>query len=128
MDRIYRRSTQRSGTPKKKKNEKNRRRNVIINFRVSPMEKEMIDARITQSGLPRAEFFIQSCLYQKILVKGNVRTFSEMERLLEEVGVKIEISPNIEELEPYQAVELRTIAEIIDSRLKAEEKKNKRTS
>ena len=71
MDKIYRRATQLSDTPKKKKNEKNRVRNIIMNFRVSPQEKELIDARIALSGLPRAEYFISSCLYQSILVKGT---------------------------------------------------------
>ena len=42
MDKIYRRTTQLSNTPKKKKNEKNRVRNTIMNFRVSPNEKELI--------------------------------------------------------------------------------------
>ena len=39
MDRIYRRATQVSDTPKKKKMENNRVRNTIMNFRVSPNEK-----------------------------------------------------------------------------------------
>ena len=45
MDKIYRRPTQSNGTPKKKKDEKVRKRNVIMNFRVSPQEKELIDKR-----------------------------------------------------------------------------------
>ena len=53
MDKIYRRETQLGGTPKKKKNEKNRKRNVIMNFRVSPAEKEAIDARIAMTGLSK---------------------------------------------------------------------------
>ena len=53
MDKIYRRATQGSGTPKKKKVEKNRVRNTIMNFRVSPQEKELIDARIALTGLSK---------------------------------------------------------------------------
>lgn len=52
MDKIYRRTTQLGGTPPKKKNEKNRVRNIIMNFRVSPHEKELIDARIKLTGKP----------------------------------------------------------------------------
>lgn len=58
MDKIYRRATQGSGTPKKKKVEKNRVRNTIMNFRVSPQEKELIDARIALTGLSRSEFLL----------------------------------------------------------------------
>ena len=60
MAKIYRRSTLIAGT-EKKKNEKKRVRNVIMNFRVSPEEKEMIEKRIRLSGRAKGEFFIQSC-------------------------------------------------------------------
>lgn len=67
MAKIYRRDNLVSGVTPKKKNEKNRKRSVIVNFRVTPEEKQLIDERIALSGLPRAEFFIQSCMYQKVI-------------------------------------------------------------
>lgn len=63
MARIYRRDTLASGVCPKEKSEKNRRRNIIVNFRVSSEEKQLLDDRIVLSGLTRAEFFIQSCLH-----------------------------------------------------------------
>ena len=66
-DKIYRRSTQLGDTPIKKKDEKARKRNNILNFRATPTEKTLIERRIELSGLDRASFFIQSCMYQKIL-------------------------------------------------------------
>ncbi len=122
-DKIYRRSTQLGGTPKKKKNEKNRRRNTIINFRVSPAEKELIDARISASGLPRSTFFIESCLYQAIFVKGNIRTFTEIKNQLEKIADAIDRNPKLEALEPEQAETLKTILEIMD-RIFGKEKTN----
>lgn len=116
MDKIFRRPTQLGGTPKKKKNEKNRKRNTIINFRVSPEEKKLIDARIVLSGLPRAEFFIESCLYQTILVKGNIRSFTEIKNRMEEIADAIDKNPHLEDVEPEQAEMLKTILEIIDKR------------
>ena len=100
MDKIYRRATQGSGTPKKKKVEKNRVRNTIMNFRVSPQEKELIDARIALTGLSRSEFFISSCLYQKILVKGNIKAFGEMKAKILELAEAIEKNSNLVELDP----------------------------
>ena len=46
MAKIYRRDNLISGAQPKKKNEKNRKRSVIVNFRVTPEEKQFIDERI----------------------------------------------------------------------------------
>ena len=115
MDKIYRRPTQSNGTPKKKKDEKARKRNVIMNFRVSPQEKELIEKRIALSGLSKSEFFIQSCMYQKILVKGNVRTYDEMRKQLAVIKEHLSKVESTEDLELDVMESLRMIAEILDS-------------
>lgn len=112
MDKIYRRPTQGSGMPKKKKNEKNRVRNTIINFRVSPREKLLIEKRIELSGLPKAKFFIESCLYQKVLVKGNIKTFDRMKSELTRIADAIELNRDIEELDMESVESLRMILEM----------------
>ncbi len=116
MDKIYRRSTQLSNTPRKKKNDKNRVRNALLNFRVTQKERQLIEARIAATGLTKAEFFIQSCLYQAILVKGNIRSFTILQKKMEELAVAIERNPNLEEFDPVQAETLRIILEILNSR------------
>lgn len=113
MDKIYRRATQKGQTSPKKKDEKNRKRNVIVNFRVSQEEKQLIDARIQMSGLPRAEFFIESCLYQSILVRGNARTFSNLQNQMDALGTAITQNPDIGELDSIQQETLRIILEIL---------------
>lgn len=115
MDKIYRRATQVSNTPKRKKVEKNRVRNTIMNFRVSPQEKELIDARIALTGLPRAEFFISSCLYQKILVKGNVKTFGEIKAKMDVIADTLDMNCNIAELDSDIRESLRIMLEILNS-------------
>ena len=114
MEKIYRRPTQLGGAPKKKKNEKNRTRNVIMNFRVSPKEKELIEARIAMTGLSKSEFFIESCMYQTILVRGNIRTFDEIKTRMREIAEAIAENPQIEDLEPELIVSMKTILEIMD--------------
>lgn len=114
MDKIYRRTTQLGGTPPKKKNEKNRVRNIIMNFRVSPREKELIDARIKLTGKPRSKFFIESCLYQTILIKGNIKTFSEINDKIAEIAESVDKNPKLEGLEPELQESLKTILEIMD--------------
>lgn len=114
-DKIYRRTTQLSDTPKRKDDEKARKRNVIVNFRVSQKEKELIDRRIELSGLKKSDYFIESCLYQKILVKGNIRTSDTMK---EQLGKITEILSAMEgkdfsdTLSQEDVMTLKTIAEM----------------
>lgn len=114
MDKIYRRSTQLGNATKKKKDEKARVRNTILNFRVSPAEKQLIENRIALSGLPKNKFFIESCLYQAILVKGNIRTFSEIKAKMAEIASAVDKNPNLEELDPELRDSLRTILELLN--------------
>lgn len=114
MAKIYRRSTLVTGT-KKKKNEKNRVRNVIMNFRVSPEEKEIIDNRIRLSGLARGDFFIQSCTRQKIVTTGNVKTFDAIRESMKQMDEHLQRIRSAEELDEAVLVELRTILEMLDS-------------
>lgn len=114
MNKIYCRGTQSDDTKKKKKNEKNRVRSVIMNFRVSPKEKELIETRIKLTGMSKSEFFIESCLYQKILVKGNIKTFSEIRDKIEEIAMSIDINRKIGYLEPELLESFKTILEILD--------------
>ena len=124
MTEIYRRPTLSSGdSPKRKRNEKNRTRNTIMNFRVTPAEKELIEARQSVTGLTKAEFLIQSCLYQAILVKGNIRSFALIERRLSEIAEAIDRNPKLEDLDSAHAEALKTILEIFDRRF-AKGKKN----
>lgn len=118
MDKIYRRPTQSNGTVRKKKDEKNRHRNTFVNFRVTPTEKELIEARIAMTGMTRAEFFIQSCLYQTVLVKGNIRTFTAISEALDEIMDAVNADPDISALDPVQAEKLRMILEILISRFR----------
>lgn len=111
---IYTRETQSKGTVKKPKDEKARKRNTIINFRVSPEEKARIDARIAMTGMDKAEFFIESCLYQAILVKGNVRTFREFEQEMKELALQIEQNVKLEDMDPGQQESLRVTLEVLE--------------
>ncbi|MCR5339604.1 MAG: hypothetical protein K6E75_13715 [Lachnospiraceae bacterium] len=121
MDKIYRRPTQLSNTPKKKKDERSRKRNTCLNFRMTQTERELIEARIAVTGLEKADFFIESCLYQKILVKGNIKSFTQIKNQMAQIAEAINKNPNLEELEPAQAEILKTILEIIDRRFTKEE-------
>lgn len=50
---------------------KNRKRPNSMSFRVSNEEKIAIETRINVSGLPKSEFYIESCLEKKLDVIGG---------------------------------------------------------
>ena len=112
MAKIYRRENLVSGVTPKKKNEKNRKRSVIVNFRVTPEEKQFIDERIALSGLPRAEFFIQSCMYQKVITFGNVKTFDAIRKKLLVIDEHLQVVEKSEELDLEILESLRMILEM----------------
>ena len=85
-DKIYRRTTRSSPILKSNAGKKARKRNVILNFRVTEKEKNLIEKRIELSGLKKSNYFIESCLYQKILVKGNIRTSDKMKEQLARIA------------------------------------------
>lgn len=114
MAKIYRRDNLISGVRPKKKNEKNRKRSVIVNFRVTPEEKQFIDERIALSGLARAEFFINSCMHQKIVTFGNVRTFDEIKRKLAGIDRHLQQIEKSEELDIEVLESLRMVLEMFD--------------
>ena len=112
MAKIYRRDNLVSGVTPKKKNEKNRKRSVIVNFRVTPEEKQLIDERIALSGLPRAEFFIQSCMYQKVITFGNVKTFDAIKKKLVIIDEHLQAIRKTEKLDLEILESLRMILEM----------------
>ena len=114
-NKIFIRSTMESGRAKKPKDEKARKRNTIINFRVTPEEKTRIEARIAMTGLDKAEFFIESCLYQTVLVKGNIRTFREYDRLMRIIAEKINReNVKLEDMDSELLESMRMVLEILD--------------
>lgn len=113
MGKIY----GKTGTPVirvRKRNEHNRHRDIIVNFRVSKEEKEILDSRIATTGMRKQDYYRQSCLYQKILVKGNVKTFDTIKDMVREINDKLTIDPDIRSLSLQQMESLKTILEILN--------------
>lgn len=123
MAKIYRWDNLVSGGHPKKKNEKNRKRSVIMNFRVTPEEKHLIDERIALSGLPRAEFFIQSCMHQKVITFGNVKTFNVIRKKLVVIDEHLQAVSKSDELDLEVLESLRMILEMFAG-LKREDEVN----
>ena len=112
MGKIYRRETLKTSTTPKKKDEKRRKRNVIMNFRVSPEEKERIEERIALSGLMKSEYFINSCLDNKVMAYGNVRTFEKIKQSLIDIEEHLSKIERTDELDPVVMEQLLMILEL----------------
>ena len=112
MGKIYRRETLKTSTTPQKKDEKRRKRNVIMNFRVSPEEKERIEERIALSGLMKSEYFINSCLDNKVMAYGNVRTFEKIKQSLIDIEEHLSRIERTDELDPVVMEQLLMILEL----------------
>ena len=114
MSKIYdRRAAAEEGGNEKKK--KNRVRNVIMNFRVTPKEKEMIENRIKLSGLSKQEYFIRSCTEQKLTVIGNVKTFDAIRNEMKVIDEHLLQIKNIGEADENCLTALKNILDILSA-------------
>lgn len=91
-----------------------RKRNVIINFRLSPEERTELETRIDLSGRPKQDYMIQSSLCQKIVVLGNKRLFEKVQQRLDKIEPQLHKMIESENIEPEAMTELRIIFEIMD--------------
>ena len=87
---MYKRDILAKCGKKSVKTEKNRIRNVIMNFRTTQDEREKINRRIELSGLSKQDFFIQSLMNQKVNCIGNIKTFDVMKKRLYEIEVYLQ--------------------------------------
>ena len=71
-----------------------------ISFRVSPREREMIEAKIAVSGLQKKDYFVRSCIYNRVCVVGKKEVIY---KLVEELqNMQINISEVVKQLEQQE--------------------------
>ena len=52
----------------------NQHRHPTISFRISDAERKQIEARILASGMMKKDYFVRSCIYNRICVVGKKET------------------------------------------------------
>ena len=52
----------------------NQHKNPTISFRISEAERKQIEARILASGMLKKDYFVRSCIYNRICVVGKKET------------------------------------------------------
>ena len=95
-----------------------------ISFRVSDYERREIDARIKASGMLKKDYFVRSCIYNRVCVVGKKETIyplveelkqmrKQMKSLGEQLGIKGEILLSEEELAEMQTDYLNMLKAVI---------------
>ena len=61
-----------------------------ISFRISPREREEIEAKIFASGMKKKDYFVRSCIYNRVCVVGKKETVYQIVEKLKEMQSRME--------------------------------------
>ena len=61
-----------------------------ISFRISPREREEIEAKIFASGMKKKDDFVRSCIYNRVCVVGKKETVYQIVEKLQEMQSRME--------------------------------------
>ena len=92
-----------------------------ISFRISPREREEIEAKIFARGMKKKDYFVRSCIYNWVCVVGKKETvYQIVERLQEMEKRLVELAEQVDSKEPgITSEEIRDLQEAYEHMLKA---------
>ena len=67
----------------------NQHKHPTISFRISEAERKQIEARILASGMMKKDYFVRSCIYNRICVVGKKETVYMLVQTLEKMQADI---------------------------------------
>ena len=67
----------------------NQHKNPTISFRVSEYERKAIEARILASGMMKKDYFVRSCIYNRICVVGKKETIYPLVEVLRKLYLQL---------------------------------------
>ncbi len=68
----------------------NKHKNPTISFRISPRERQEIEARIKASGMQKKDYFVRSCIYNRVCVVGKKETIYMLVEKVQEMQGRLE--------------------------------------
>ena len=69
-----------------------------ISFRISPRERDEIEAKIFVSGMKKKDYFVRSCIYNRVCVVGKKETvYQIVEKLQEMENSLLEIAEQLQD-------------------------------
>ena len=92
-----------------------------ISFRISPKEREEIEAKIFASGMKKKDYFVRSCIYNRVCVVGKKETVYQIVEQLQEMENRlVELAEQVNDKEPGVTSEkIRELRETYEAMLKA---------
>ena len=67
----------------------NQHKKTTISFRVSDAERKEIEARILASGMKKQDYFVRSCIYNRISVVGKKETIYPLVQTVNALYIKL---------------------------------------
>ena len=106
----------------------NQHKNPTISFRITEAERQQIEARILASGMMKKDYFIRSCIYNRICVVGKKETIYplvqtvnalylqllEMQKAFTSSDRNIDALPSSDEINELQIEYTNMLTAIID--------------
>ena len=71
-------------------NSPNRKREVQLNFRVSPEENEELNRAVALSGLPKQEYCYRKCMGREVVVQPNPRVYKALKNQMAAILMELE--------------------------------------
>lgn len=100
--------------PNKKTDKKNRWRNVVVAFRVSPEESMELDNRVKLSGYQsKQDYLLHSVLHQKIVAVGNPLMMLQFRKNLQHIENELSRINRKTELDEELLTPIRTMLDIL---------------
>lgn len=92
-----------------------------ISFRISPKEREEIEAKIFASGMKKKDYFVRSCIYNRVCVVGKKETVYQIVEQLQGMENRlVELAEQVNDKEPgVTSEEIRELRETYEAMLKA---------
>lgn len=98
--------------PKKKKDEHNRKRDIIVNFRMSPEEWAELEQRILMSGKKKQDYMIQSSLEQKLEIVANRKMLMNIQERMDIIETELKRVASADALDMDKLEGLKALIEL----------------
>ena len=121
MSKVYKRNNLVKGVVGKKQDEHARKKNIILNNRVTPEDRDIIYKRIELSGLTIQDYITQCCKYGKVTAVGNVKSFDAIRKEMKIIDQHLCQVHRTDELDLRVLESLRVILEILEGFYSKEE-------
>lgn len=93
-----------------------RHKNKTISFRITEAERQQIEARILASGMMKKDYFIRSCIYNRICVVGKKETIYPLVQTINALYLQL-----IEMQKVFTSADADTVATAIPDTLPSSE-------